>query len=58
MRTKIDCDYFYSDSVMMWQNGKQVATSMFTTVLCENIQSFFVEKDRWDGNIAKGDMYW
>jgi hypothetical protein len=46
MRTKIDCDYFYSDSVMMWQTGKWGATSMFTTVMCENIQSFFVEKDR------------
>jgi hypothetical protein len=47
MRTKIDCDYFYSDSVMMWQTGKRGAMSMFTTVLRENIQSFFVEKDRW-----------
>jgi hypothetical protein len=45
--TKIDCDYFYSDSVTMWRTGKRGATSIFTTVLRENIQSFFVEKDRW-----------
>jgi hypothetical protein len=32
---------------MMWRTGKRGATSMFTTLLHENIQSFFVEKDRW-----------
>jgi hypothetical protein len=42
--------------MMMWQTGKRGVTSMFTTVLHGNIQSFFVEKDRC--NIAKGDMYW
>jgi hypothetical protein len=37
---------------MMWQTGKRGATSIFSTVLRENIQSFFVEKDS-----AKGDAY-
>jgi uncharacterized phage-like protein YoqJ len=59
IRTKIDVIIFHSDYVVvMWQTGKRGATSRFTTVQRGNIQSFFVEKDRWLLMLQRVDVYW